>query len=358
FLTLVTFCGNTGEPMDLSRVDGSIARQAETRLDQVKRLATFLCLKHPKKVKLDLHNAYRDVHFWKLSDGADFEKEARAAEMRARPFYEVGTLEIDSEVPAARRYLERYTWANPDHIWEEFEAPFLDMGTCLKGKGKRFKMEIYNRGLVLARIQLETASLGPLSVPWADCMLGPGRNVTVMMDAMATECGEWRGQIQIKAAWVGIFGVNEEEARVPTYLCVKEDLSAACLLPAHACRPFRPDSANRIRIDPTSLHARQLRAPSPHKRPNSSSSASRASSAKPERPGSSRTENTTVPGSRPLSALGPPSSRCTGSAVPTSRSARSGVRGVKALPQDDPDARKLRPRSAPSGPGLPKVPKA
>lgn len=22
------------------------------------------------------------------------------------------------------------------------------------------------------------------------------------MDAMATECGEWRGQIQIKAAWV------------------------------------------------------------------------------------------------------------------------------------------------------------
>ena len=44
----------------------------------------------PGEVKLSLHNAYRDVHFWKLSDGADFEKEARAAEMRSRPHYEAG----------------------------------------------------------------------------------------------------------------------------------------------------------------------------------------------------------------------------------------------------------------------------
>ena len=49
--------------------------------------------------------------------------------------------------------------------------------------------------------------------------------------------------------------------------------------------------------------------------------ASRASSAKPERPGSSRTENTTVPGSRPLSALGPPSSR------PSERKTRREIRG-------------------------------
>ena len=28
------------------------------------------------QVKLALHNAYRDIHFWKLSNGADFEKEA------------------------------------------------------------------------------------------------------------------------------------------------------------------------------------------------------------------------------------------------------------------------------------------
>lgn len=150
---------------------------------------------NPWQVKLHLHNAYRDVHFWKLSplhsnsqakvfnmavcsqeedpegngwcsikhsgDGADFEKEARAAEMRARPHYEVGhancnssfhgalrpvfpqvgTLEIDSGMPAAQKYLERFTWSNPDHIWEEFEAPrecckqFGNMTTALELSG-------------------------------------------------------------------------------------------------------------------------------------------------------------------------------------------------------------------------------
>ena len=34
----------------------------------------------------------------------------------------MATLEVDSQVALAQRYLERYTWSNPDHIWEEFEA--------------------------------------------------------------------------------------------------------------------------------------------------------------------------------------------------------------------------------------------
>jgi len=57
----------------------------EGRLERVKRLALYMALPSVKKVRLALHNAYRDVHFWKLSDGADFEKEARASEMRSRP---------------------------------------------------------------------------------------------------------------------------------------------------------------------------------------------------------------------------------------------------------------------------------
>ncbi|CAK9004072.1 Pentatricopeptide repeat-containing protein [Durusdinium trenchii] len=267
------------------------------------------------QVKLNLHNAYRDVHFWKLSDGADFEKEARAAEMRARPHYEVATLEIDSEVPAARRYLDRFTWSNPDHIWEEFEAPFLDMGTCfLNRPPRRFKLEVYNRGLVLARLQMELLGTGPLRAPWHDCMLGPGQRVTVPIDIKASEPGEWHGYIRIRGAWVNVFGVNEEEARIPTHLKVERADCGPCgppQLPVHAPRPFRPGSANRIRIDPSSLHTQQLRTPTPHKlkRPCSSSS---ASSAKPEsaRPVSSRNGSTAVPSSRPLSALGPPSSRC------------------------------------------------
>ena len=82
---------------------------------------------------------------------------------------------------------------------------------------------------------------------------------------------------------VNIFGVNEEEARVPTHLKVGDvdhrppGPPAPVALPPHAPRPFRPGSANRIRIDPSSLHTQQLRTPTPHKlkRPVSSSSASR-----------------------------------------------------------------------------------
>ena len=37
---------------------------------------------------------------------------------------------------------------------------------------------VYNRGLVLARLQMELQDAGPLKVPWRDCMLGPGQKVT------------------------------------------------------------------------------------------------------------------------------------------------------------------------------------
>ena len=37
---------------------------------------------------------------------------------------------------------------------------------------------VYNRGLVLARLQMELQDTGPLKVPWRDCMLGPGQKVT------------------------------------------------------------------------------------------------------------------------------------------------------------------------------------
>jgi len=370
FLTLVTFCGNTGEPMDLSRVDGSRVRELDSRLEQVKRLSTFLCLKNPKKVKLALHDAYRDTHFWKLSDGADFQKEARAAEMRSRPHYEVGCLEIDSEVAVAKRFLEKFTWTNPEHLWEEFEAPFLDMGTnVLHQAPKRFKLEIINRALVLAKLRLQLSNTGPLLLPWKDCMLGPGQTVNVMVDTTPVECGEWLGAIRVQATWAGFFGTSEGEQRVPTYLRVVQpqkdaDRTIAAALPVHAPRPFRPGSANRISIDPASLHAQQLRTPTPLcLRPASSS----ASSAKPDsqghRPASSRTgASTAVPSSRPLSALGPPSSRgcCSASAVPSSRSQAGRHAGpvLSSIPQDPPRASsRQRPRSAPLAP-IPQVPKA
>ena len=270
------------------------------------------------------------------------------------------------------------------------------------------KPRVYNRGLVLARLQMQLQDVGPLKLPWSDCMLGPGQKVTaswffnihanlwtwnatchnchgatvgifiilhpfflglpfntnpvnqVPIDITQSEPGEWHGHIRIRGSWVtridlaiffisfdliwisnrfekisvniyqccfwsylvvslsfvdilqglpakvghhivkkhtvflcylescssnevNIFGVNEEEARVPTHLKVGDvdhrppGPPAPVALPPHAPRPFRPGSANRIRIDPSSLHTQQLRTPTPHKlkRPVSSSSASR-----------------------------------------------------------------------------------
>lgn len=40
------------------------------------------------------------------------------------------------------------------------------------------KPRVYNRGLVLARLQMQLQDVGPLKLPWSDCMLGPGQKVT------------------------------------------------------------------------------------------------------------------------------------------------------------------------------------
>lgn len=323
FLMLVALCGNTGEPMDRSKIDGSRVRESETRLEQVKRLATFLCLSNSKKVKLDLHNAYRDVHFWKLSDGADFEKEARAAEMRSRPLYRVDALDIEEDqIAAAHKYLEQFTWCRGNHLWEQFEVPCLDMGTfVLEGATKRFKVCITNRGPSLAKINLHVSSAGPLRMPWQDTVLGPGQKIDVFPEVVPLECGEWKGEFLVQSTWTGGYAPGQQDIRVPTYLRVLQPSRGhdlASRLPLHAPRPFRPGSAKRISIDSAPLHNQQLRAPMPHKpvRPYSAASSvsgcrlPRPSSCNAKRPSSSRAGcSTGVPSSRALSAVGPASSR-------------------------------------------------
>eukprot|EP00931_Biecheleriopsis_adriatica_P101354 TRINITY_DN76508_c0_g1_i1.p1 TRINITY_DN76508_c0_g1~~TRINITY_DN76508_c0_g1_i1.p1 ORF type:complete len:679 (+),score=111.90 TRINITY_DN76508_c0_g1_i1:54-2039(+) len=372
FVLLVALCGNTGEPMDRSRVDGSRVRETETRLDQVKRLAGFLCLANPKKVKLELHNAYRDVHFWKLSNGADFAKEARAAEMRSRPQYRVEALPIgdnDPSVAAARRYLDQFTWCHTEQLWEEFEVPCLDMGCfVLSGSTKRFRAQIRNLGMSLAKLTLQISSAGPLRLPWKDCMLGPGQSVDVIVEVLPMECGEWRGELVASAAWTGSFGPGQADVRVPTYVRVlqpqkgTEDISSR--LPLHAPRPFRPGSANRISIDPASLHSQQLRTPTPNKsgRPSSAASSARPprpSSAGGNRPPSSRGCSTGVPSSRPLSCLGPASSRgnsASGAPCSLGQVGRqcSGLEAARKGYEKDTYGHMLgRPRSAPLASGPP-----
>merc|ERR1719326_2729515 len=102
--------------MDYSRLEGvRIERTDNSRMERARRIANFLSLPNAKKVRVALHNAYRDVHFWKLSDGADFEKEARAAEMRSRPQHRVDVVPQHRHLDpvrdaAARKYIQQFTW--------------------------------------------------------------------------------------------------------------------------------------------------------------------------------------------------------------------------------------------------------
>mmetsp|Transcript_28575 Transcript_28575/g.51787 ORF Transcript_28575/g.51787 Transcript_28575/m.51787 type:complete len:632 (-) Transcript_28575:14-1909(-) len=324
FVFLIVLCGNNGEPMDRSRLDGSRVRESEPRLEQVKRFASYLSLANSKKVKLQLHDAYRDVHFWKLSDGADFEKEARAAEMRSRPQYRVdcsNVSENDQEIISARKYMEHFTWCKQERLWEEFEAPCLDMGvSVIGGAQKSFRVSITNRGFYVAKLTLEVSSSGPLRLPWKDTSLGAGQSIDVSVEVVPMECGEWRGEMLIRAVWNGgAYSPGQQDMRVPTYLRVlqphKYSEGVERRLPLHAPRPFRPGSAARISIDPASIHSQQLRAPTPHKsgRPSSASTNSSARPPRPwssgQRPTSSREGGSTAaPSSRPLSGC-PASSR-------------------------------------------------
>jgi len=287
--------------MDRSVLDGSRVRVEHTRLEKVKSIVRFLCLTSAKKVKMALHNHYRDVHFWRLGDGCDFEREARVAEVRARPQWTVEPLppgrQLDPDADAgALKHLQQFTWLPGKHTWEEFDGPILDMGTSeIGGASKRFRLVVTNRGLQLAHLELDVESGGPLKLPLRDIKLSPGQDADLMVDHSPLVCGEWVGAIIVRASWLN---GDASEARVPTYTRVTQPQGgeAARSLPPCAPRPFRPGSQNRISIDPASTSRQQMRTPSVCSRPGSAASCVTHPPSDAHRP-------PLPPGVRPASAL-------------------------------------------------------
>eukprot|EP00929_Paragymnodinium_shiwhaense_P119349 TRINITY_DN9122_c0_g1_i6.p1 TRINITY_DN9122_c0_g1~~TRINITY_DN9122_c0_g1_i6.p1 ORF type:complete len:681 (+),score=117.59 TRINITY_DN9122_c0_g1_i6:144-2186(+) len=349
FVDFVCLCADAGEPMDRSQLDGSRARGRESRLDKLRRLVQYLQLPSTKKVRMLLHNAYRDVHFWKLSDGADFEKEARAAEMRSRPQHRVDAVPPDRRLhpvhdAVCRRYLQQFTWVSSDQIWEEFQAPVLDMGTSVvSGRPKRFRLLMQNCMLTLAKVRVEAEDCGPLKLPWRDTTVGPGQSIEVLVDFVPVDCGEWCGKIVAVAAWPG---GESEESVVPTYArVVSQQSSCATLakrLPHYAPRPFRPGSAKRVSVDPASMSANQMQSVAPgSSRPGSASSAGTGAIRPVGRPTSA---------TRSASLGGRPGSAASQLAV-TSTSRPGSGRSLKQLPPTLPMVAKH-----PSYPGQPPLP--
>mmetsp|Transcript_59950 Transcript_59950/g.111137 ORF Transcript_59950/g.111137 Transcript_59950/m.111137 type:complete len:609 (+) Transcript_59950:109-1935(+) len=286
FLDLVLLCADVqpGEPMDKSRVDGSRVRTHETRLERVKRLAKYLVLTDSKKVRLNLHNAYRDTHFWKLSNEADFAKEARSTELRAQPQWNVDLLREDRRIDpmldrGCRKFLEQFTWLSADRTWEEYEGPFVDMGTSVIGsKAKHFRVVLHNCGHYLARIALKAYDLGPLDVPWQDVELGPGQEIEVLIKLVPSEVGSWAGKLAISSTWMGHHREQtHEDMEIPVLLQVVQSLQAgqhADALPQHAPRPFPSGSRCRAPLDLASITPTQLWVSTPGRASRPSSAAS------------------------------------------------------------------------------------
>lgn len=319
FVRLVALMDGGSEPMDRSKLDGSRTRCNESHLERLRRLTKFLCFDNVKKVKLMLHNAYRDVHFWKLSSGDDFSKEARATEMRCRPQWNVQPIAPRRSVDplqeaAAIKYLQQFTWIANKHMWEEFEAPFVDMGTAaLNVDARHFKVLVYNRGLSLARLKLEAKGCGPLQLPVRDSELGPGQHLELRLDSAAAEPCEWFGEVVILSVWAGADAQCKplpETVSVPMYMRAVDPQADETVanLPECAPRPVRPGSNVRIPLDPLSLHKKQLHPKRCGSRPSSAATASTTagcSSAAPTGRSSSRhgraSSRLSRSGSRPCS---------------------------------------------------------
>mmetsp|Transcript_16871 Transcript_16871/g.39218 ORF Transcript_16871/g.39218 Transcript_16871/m.39218 type:complete len:624 (+) Transcript_16871:112-1983(+) len=353
FLDLVLLCADVqpGEPMDKSRIDGSRVRTHETRLERVKRLAKYLVLTDSKKVRLNLHNAYRDTHFWKLSNEADFAKEARSTELRAQPQWNVDLLREDRRIDpmldrGCRKFLDQFTWLSADRTWEEYEGPFVDMGTSVIGSSaKNFRVVLHNRALYLARIQLKAYDLGPLDVPSQDLELGAGQDVEVLIKLVPSEVGSWAGKLAVSSTWFGHHREQTlEEVDIPVLLQVVQHLPAgqhADALPLHAPRPFPAGSRCRAPLDLASITNTQLWVSTPGRvsRPSS------ATSTKPTETPMSRPWSGHSCGSKAVGRL-PPPMPCVTSASPktTARSKPPLVFKQATL------SMQRRPRSASAGP--------
>jgi hypothetical protein len=263
FLLLVAYVadGFASEPLGRSKVDGSVDHQAP-KAERARRLDRYISLSNAKAIQLALHNAYRDVHFWKLKNEQDFEKEARAAHQRSLPQWRVelvpSSRRIDPDKDPALNYLKDFVWLEGDRTWEEFETPCLDLGTSfIGGPVKRFKVVLTNRQLNLVHLELEPLNLGPLRMPWKNTSIASGADLEVFVDFPTIECGEWYGRLELRVRGIG---GPANRVEIPVYMRVlmphAGDPALAARLPPHAPQPFsekRPGNTSaRVTTDPTS----------------------------------------------------------------------------------------------------------
>eukprot|EP00746_Dinoflagellata_sp_MGD_P092263 gnl/MRDRNA2_/MRDRNA2_36515_c0_seq1.p1 gnl/MRDRNA2_/MRDRNA2_36515_c0~~gnl/MRDRNA2_/MRDRNA2_36515_c0_seq1.p1 ORF type:complete len:672 (+),score=93.22 gnl/MRDRNA2_/MRDRNA2_36515_c0_seq1:104-2119(+) len=347
FLRLVAYCvdGFASEPLGRSKIDGSVDQEAP-KAERARRFDRYISLSNVKAIQLALHNAYRDVHFWKLKNEQDFEKEARAAHQRSLPQWRVELVpqsrRFDPDKDPAMQYLKDFIWLEGDRTWEEFETPCLDFGTSfVGGPVKRFKVVLTNRQLNLVHLELEPVNLGALRMPWKNTSIASGADLEVFIDFPTFECGEWYGYLELRVRGIGC---PPNRIEIPAYMRVLAphagDPAVASKLPPHAPRPFSANRSGnisaRVNTDPTSTGNLWPRTPGAS-RPGSAKppkTLSRPNSASHMAPSASvMAPSASVIRSRPASASPLPEVRSHGQLPPRAPGGQAGDPGRTLRPQ-------------------------
>lgn len=230
----------------VSLYDEHNSRPDDTLCQQSAKFARKMALNKPKELKGQLWNAWRDTHFWRLSEDEPFDRQARFAARRAIPDHKVKPvpqkLRNKRGWKSLRRYLQQFEWADTGPLWEKFEGPYVDMGVSLIGQTKKFKITLRNLRHHLMRFQFEVDNLGPLTMPIPEVAiegLCPGQSCTIPLEPYLRDEGEFTSSIRL----VGTTSAGEVYPfEIPVYVraCFPhEGERCGRELPPMAPHPFR-----------------------------------------------------------------------------------------------------------------------
>lgn len=282
----VEFFATMADYMEANDKDPIAYKEEEfKKITRVRKVAHLLRLPHMKELKLRLHNLYRDVHFWRLHPDEEFVKVARSEYVKSIPLKRVRPIEQKWRVDPisdedVMRYLRGFTWLE-DCVtgqWEAFDAPILDLGTCLfGGPKKRFKMVLTNCKLHPMRFSLEAQDFCPLRMPCQDVAVSPGQQLEVPIEPVPIQCGEFSGLLKVRGDTVA---GEVDEVDVPLYCRVAMSAQARkeggpkvdLQLPLRAPHPWRqqqrgsglvPSTGEQMRLELDMLCSKNLRKRTP-----------------------------------------------------------------------------------------------
>merc|ERR1719399_524152 len=174
-----------------------------TREKRMQRLIEVLQLESPKMVKAQLFDAYRDHHLHKYDELHSFEEVYHRHVLLALPSTPVIPLTHDRRVhfledgPVLQLF-KRLEWMDPQKQWEQFQAPFIDMGVMSLGASREFRIDVLNLRYHMLELSFSTEGLDPVvELSFFRKPITAGGRGEVILRPKPTCCGEWTGFVEI-----------------------------------------------------------------------------------------------------------------------------------------------------------------